>query len=87
MKGDFEHNVRTGEYLTKLSYVDNREAFRKDQNRLIGEFHEDAKAYAIRCGVPGMYAGKVISLAWDQGHSYGFSESLNHLDTLIQIFK
>lgn len=83
----FEDRVRSGAYETKLPYKDNREAYRADQSSLMDKFYADARAYVINSGVPERYAAKVVSYAWSEGHSCGFSEVLNYMDMLIEIFQ
>ncbi len=82
----FEDKIRSGVYETKLLYKDNREAYREDQRNLTHQFYADAEEFVIQSGVPQQYAAKVVSRAWSNGHSCGFSEVLNCLYNLIEIF-
>lgn len=89
MATDFEHKVRSGEYETKLHFGPTTEAkvaYREDNSQLNCKFYEDAEAYAVASGVPKQYAAKVVSKAWSDGHSSGYSEVLNCLENLIEIF-
>lgn len=86
---DFEKKVRSNAYNTKLPYgptAAEKEAHTKDDDDLNEKFMADAKAYCIEQGVPEKYVAKVVNLAWQDGHSSGYSEVLNCLYGLIGIF-
>lgn len=85
-----------GLYDNKLSYhstspnvstKEAREAYRAEEHRLTSLFMIDAKKYAIEQGVPVQYADRVVAKAWEDGHAWGYSEVVVHLDQLIEIFK
>jgi hypothetical protein len=87
---DFEKKVYGGEYNTKLPYgptPEEKVAYKAEDTRLMNQFLADAQAYAIEQGVPDEYAAKVVHKAWEDGHAHGFTEILNCMYGLIEIFK
>jgi hypothetical protein len=79
--------VRSNKYETKLSYKTDRAAARVDQDLLLLKFMNDLRVALRGEGVPDQYIAKVASLAWQEGHSFGFSEVLNHASNLTEIFQ
>lgn len=87
-EGEFEQAMTSGYYESKVEY-DGRLGgkYFKDQSTRMDMFYEDAKEYVIALGVPEKCANNVVSYAWQEGHSSGFGEVLNHLMGLSELFK
>jgi hypothetical protein len=80
-------NIAEKKYDNKIPYTkETRHAYREEENRIYELFNKDCIAYAIANGVPEQYASKVFSKAWQDGHAYGYSEIVIHLEGLIEIF-
>lgn len=74
---DFDRNVYD-RYYDHLNVIYN--------GRGTSEFLDDAREYALKCGVPEQYVDKVMSMAWSKGHAYGHHSVFNELEILIYIF-
>lgn len=61
------------------------QAYREEDSRLAEEFKADALAEVGLTGHP--KADKVYHLAWEYGHSAGFSEVMNYLPDLADLVK
>ena len=76
-----------GDYQTKLPYERNSKnpavytAYQEDQARLNKQFRLDLEVEHGVIGNP--KADKLFEIAWEQGHSYGFSEVALHYDQLV----
>jgi hypothetical protein len=84
-----EEKVRANAYDNPLPYSREpkvREAYDKKDGELYDEFVTDLRAYLLAEGVPEQYVGKVISKAWEDGHSSGYSEVFNCALGLAEIF-
>lgn len=88
---DIYEKIKTNYYRTKLPYVNmyqdpsGYDAYHHDQCSLDSEFQEDALEHAGLTNHP--KANKVWSMAWDHGHSAGWSEILYwvvELSTLVK---
>lgn len=81
--------INNKEYDTKLPYVPRREnpeeheKYSKDQFRLEDKFEKDAIEAVGLKGHP--KAGKAYALAWEHGHSAGYSEVLNYLSEFAEL--
>jgi hypothetical protein len=80
MTMDIYEKISANYYSTKLPYVTNskdpvgHDAYNYDQYRLDVEFKRDALEYVGLTNHP--KRNKVWSMAWDHGHSSGWSEIL-----------
>lgn len=88
LTGEFEDDVRGGYYnFNPYDYKLHKEEYRKFDSRRHAEFTDHGAAYLISNGVPGKYSAKVFSKAYQDGHSSGYTEVLNCMYDLIEIFK
>lgn len=84
----FEDNVRGDYYhFNPFDYRLNKEQHRQFENSRWDEFVVDSRKYLLESGVPNQYVDKCYYRAWEDGHSGGYSEVLNHLYDMIEIFK
>lgn len=80
-----------GDYTTKMPYVTNKkdpeacDAYHLDQMRLNGLFRHDLEVEHNVVDNP--KKEKLFEIAWEQGHSYGFSEVAIHYETLVELVK
>lgn len=86
-----EYTVKTEEYSQALKVYETamvefrklRNAYGEESARLDEEFKKDALEEAGITGNP--KADKAYSLAWDRGHSCGYSEVFNELLDLAEL--
>ena len=86
---DFETKVYGDYYKGLVGIVyskETRREWREQDAAATRQFLADAKAYLIESGVPEQYALNCVTLAWNQGHSSGFTEVYLHLNDLIEVF-
>lgn len=72
-------------YENKFDYVNQNDQWKTDEARINQEFHDDAIEAAGLTGHP--KAEKAYSLAWQNGHSSGFSEVFYHLKDIADMLK
>jgi hypothetical protein len=85
--GDFEQDVKDGYYSWRQDeWWKNRKNPEIQSTLPADTWHEDFTAHLIYMGVPTQYASKVASYAWQEGHSYGYSNVLSVAGDLIEIF-
>ena len=83
--------ISNGYYDTKLPYVTyNKDkkaniAYHNDQNRLVELFKKDALKEVGLANHP--KSDKIYAKAWENGHSAGYNEVLNHLKDLAELFE
>ena|SRR5579863_2654525 len=74
-----------GDYVPKLDYKENKEAYRLEQQRLNAQFKTDLE---LEHGVTdNPKRDKLFDIAWSQGHSAGWSEVALHYDELVELIK
>jgi len=80
-------NVADKKYDIEIPYTkETRLAYNEEESRIYDLFMKDCITYAIEQGVPAQYAQKIVSKAYQDGHAYGYSEIVTHLEGLIEIF-
>lgn len=88
----FQEKIQAGVYDNRLLFVSHKcnraiwEAFQKEEAEKYSLFMTDLKAEALALGVPEIYADKVCTKAWEDDHSFGYSEVYNCLVGLSEIF-
>jgi len=81
-------NIAEKKYENKVPYTtETRLTYRTEERRIYDLFNKDCATYAVEQGVPEQYVQKIISKAWQDGHAYGYTEIVIHLDSLIEIFQ
>ena len=85
---DIEQRLKNDYYqkLVTVPYSVDRKEHQMQVSAMTRKFCQDCVEYTIECKVPEKYAQKVVELAWDQGHAYGYAEVLSKLEDLIGIF-
>ena len=66
-------------------YKDQHAAYMQELNNLEQEFRNDLEAYYEMTNHP--KAVLLYDMAWDYGHSVGFSEVANHYSDLVRLVK
>lgn len=88
LTGEFENDVRCGYYnFNPYDYKLHKEEYKKFDSQRNAEFTDHGTAYLISNGVPDKYSAKVFSKACQDGHSGGYTEVLNCMYGLIEIFR
>ena len=81
--------INNNEYKTKMPFIPRRESpeafamYKKEEARLEQEFKNDAIEAVGLKGHP--KAEKAYALAWDHGHSAGFSDVLGYLSEFADL--
>ena len=99
----FYNKIKDGGYENKMEYPDTflrskepdlfvrmREAYMVEDGRLYMEFVTDARSY-VEDEVDKTLTAKqwkaIFHKAWEDGHSSGYNDVLNHLSDLVDIVK
>lgn len=94
-----KHNATPQDYRDYASALEVYANEQEEYNKLLKEYREKHmeletvvqkfmwKNTGLDTVVPEKYRAKVWSLAYDLGHSYGYSEIQNHLIDLVDIFE
>jgi hypothetical protein len=89
LMSDVYRKINTNEYKTKLHFVPSREnaklyaEYMEDNTRLEQLFKQDAIEAVGLTNNP--KANSAYKLAWDYGHSSGYSEVFNYLIDLAEL--
>jgi hypothetical protein len=84
---NFEEKVSSGYYSrTNIEYSkENRKAYHEERSKLEAEFRNDLFNYWEVQDNP--KCDKAFSIAWDHGHSAGYSEVASHFADLVDLIK
>jgi hypothetical protein len=87
LRDQFDEGVYTNHcvYDHKDKYL--KKVYALEELRIITTFNEDACKFLREAGVPEKSIPKVYEKAWDTGHSVGFSEIINELEKLADLFR
>lgn len=84
---DVRDKISTGQYENKRSYNQDPEAWRLRNRQLEDQFWADVREQFDAEKYDQAKWTKLCQIAWDEGHSYGYSEVLIWIEQLLELIE